>query len=283
MDQKKEERIPIKSLRTFQGDIEEAIAKNKYSASTIMLAEQKRKERDNSPIEAVSIEKRNNFFVFLGLSLLLLGILSVGVVYYLRSRDKITVDQGPRTLVSFSLEKILPTTNLTREQFVAEILSQKQSFKLPVNSVLYINTTEFESHPVNIGDVLSLLFPNMPPSLARSFEGNYMLGIYSYDTNEPFLVLTTNDYALSYAGMLKWESDIPFDLAKIFSISNEASSTNTFSDETLKNQDLRVLKDSNKKTVLLYSFINRNTLLLTKNETIFSAILGKYLISKQSR
>src|SRR4051812_18957147 len=37
------DRVPIKSLRTYQGDVDEVMAKNKYSATTILVAEQKRR------------------------------------------------------------------------------------------------------------------------------------------------------------------------------------------------------------------------------------------------
>ena len=41
--EEKKERVPIKSLRTYQGDVEEAIGRNKESSTTIFVAEEKRK------------------------------------------------------------------------------------------------------------------------------------------------------------------------------------------------------------------------------------------------
>jgi hypothetical protein len=39
-----EEKKPIKALRTYAGDVEEALSKTKSSAATIMIAEEKRRE-----------------------------------------------------------------------------------------------------------------------------------------------------------------------------------------------------------------------------------------------
>ncbi len=279
------ENLPIKSLRTYQGDVEEAVTKNNYSSSSIFLAEQKRRDQTLlNPEQGTDKEARNKFFLLVGGILLLLGIITVVSVYYIKSNQQVVIEKQTKALIGFSEEKIMPIANSTREELVTNIISEKQSFSLPVNSVLYINAVSGSSTPADLFLLLSILAPNIPPSLERSFDSQYMLGIYSFDTNEPFIILTTSDFVSSYAGMLKWEENMSFDLGKLFSIQQNASTTTRiFTDQSLKNKDLRVLREASGKTVLLYSFIDKNTLLITTNENIFSAILGKYLVNKQVR
>ncbi len=278
--------VQIKNLRTYQGDVEEAIAKNHFTTSTILIAEQKRKTQNetSNPEQARNSGARNKFFILTGTLFLILGIATVGVVFYLKSRNAAVVIQNTKALMGFSEEKLLSVSGLNREKFINDILSEKQSANLQVNSVLYINTTNAKDEPENLEDILSILAPNMPPSLSRSFDKEYMIGIYSFNTNEPFIILTTSDFANSYSGMLKWEKDMVSDLGKIFSIPQDiASSTMEFKDETTKNKDLRVLRRSDKVSVLIYSFIDKNTLVITTNDNILGAIVGKYNISKQIR
>ncbi len=279
----KDERKPIKSLRTFAGDVEEAIAKQKFSASTIALAEQKRREEKPELVKIPEEKSHKNIYIYGSILLFILGIGTVTGVYFWRSNQDKQLVEKPQTLIAYSKNVDIPIAGKNNAALVDEIVSEKKSFNLPINSVLYINYVGDLGKQADISDVLHLLFPNMPPSLERSFEGSYMFGIYSYDTNEPFVILTTNDYALSYSGMLRWEGSIVYDLRKIFSITGNASSTLTFVDKSIKNYDLRVLQDDSRKTQLLYSFINRKTLVITKNENIFSAIVGKYQISKQAK
>ncbi len=278
--------VQIKNLRTYQGDVEEAIAKNHFTTSTILIAEQKRKAQNetSNPETAINSGARNKFFILTGALFLILGIATVSVVFYLKSRNTAVVVQNTKALMGFSEEKIIPISDLNREKFINDILSEKLSANLQVNSVLYINTTDTRDEPEDLENVLLILAPNMPPSLSRSFDKEYMLGIYSFGSNEPFIILTTSDFANSYSGMLKWEKDMVLDLGKIFSIPQYVgSSTPEFKDEAMKNKDLRVLKSSDKKTVLLYSFIDKNTLVITTNGDILNAIIGKYSISKQIR
>src|SRR3989344_6618496 len=70
-----ENKNPLHSLRTYQGDIEEIMAKNKTSITSIVVAEQKRKEVIlDLPKEAAHSNMRNKFFIILGFALLILGI-----------------------------------------------------------------------------------------------------------------------------------------------------------------------------------------------------------------
>ena len=140
------------------------------------------------------------------------------------------------------------------------------------------------NNPSDLSEITETIGRNMPPSLSRSFGKEYMMGIYSFDTNETFIIISIDDYSLAYPGMLKWEENMANDLDGLFDLSkNGVLETNTFVDETVKNRDMRVLKDSTGKPLVLYSFIDRETLVITKNESILSAIVGKIVLNKQVR
>jgi hypothetical protein len=278
----KEPRVPIKSLRTYQGDVEEAIGKNKYSASTILVAEQKRKEEEKPVVfETKYNPLKNKLYVYLGLSLLVLGVGVVTAVYYIRSNEKVVIEKQTKALIAFSQEKNIPITGLTRDQFIKRIITEKDAFKSPVNSVLYLNFTSLNGEPAPLEIFLKYLAPNMPSSLVRSFKEEYMLGIYSFDTNEPFVILTVDDYALSYAGMLKWEKQMIFDLNLLYP--SNLGENHGFVDLAIRNKDIRAYRDENNNTLVLYSFIDKKTLIIARNENLFNAVLSKYMVSGQSR
>jgi len=279
------EHEPIKSLRTYQGDVQEAMTRDRSSVTSIFLAEQRKKGKtliDGERKPLISTEEKNKFIAITAGLLLTLGIIAVSVGYYLSSKEKVLVEQQTKAIIAFSEEKILDLKGLDRNNLAKIVLEEKEKFSLPINSVLYINIEQSTGTPATVSDFLEIFGQKIPPSLVRTFSTKYMLGIYSFDTNEPFIILKTEDYPGSFEGMLRWEKDIVMDLGKIFSIEKNASSTEStvFTDKAYKNKDLRILKNSKGKTDLLYSFIDKNTLLITKNENIFSAILSKFFIAQ---
>lgn len=277
------EKKPIKALRTFAGDVEDILSKNKSSSATIMIAEQKRREeRPDLAPPKISTEIRNKTFFITGSALVFLSLIVVGgIYYYLNINPVTTVSIEDRPLISVSKEKTLELSG-TKEQFLAKIISEKNVFSMPANSVLDIKIVGVLKTKVDTESFLKFIAEKIPSDLSRSFDKKYMIGIYSFDTNEPFIILKTNDYGASYSGMLKWERDMSKDLGGLFSVSSSLYGA-TFVDEEYKNKDLRVLKDLNGKAVMLYSFIDKSTLLITTSENVFSAIVGKYVISQQAR
>lgn len=282
-NKKKEERIPIKSLRTFQGDVQEAISKNNFSTTTILVKEQVRKIEN--PVETAEVlgksNARNKTFIIFGVAFIVLGLLSVAVLYYIKSNEEVIIEKQTKAIIAFTEESAVNMTNINRKEIFDKILENKNRNGLVVNSVIFINTL-LNDKQISTDELLSVIAPSMLPSLTRSFDKEYMLGVYSYDTNEPFIILTVEDFSLSYPGMLKWEEAMANDLGEIF---NYSSSTTTaprlFVDKVIKNRDIRALEDSAGNPILLYSFVDRKTLVITKNENMLSAIVGKLIISKQ--
>jgi hypothetical protein len=328
---------PLKTLRTYQGDIEEILSKTNGSVASVAIAETRRKDEERKeaavrqkddlipetkaesvqksepipqtekqikasktlsslpqqqstdtfvyntrpePQEALALEVKNRFFFSVGVALLSLGIVILGIVYYMKSKDTIVAVNQEKTIISYTDKKEFNIASSTKKDFVNFINKEKQNLKPGTNSVLYIRTTDGDS-VANIKNVMTIIAPRMPSELSRSLSEKYMFGIYSMDTSEPFILLTGNDFGLNYSGLLQWEKGMASDLGAIFSL--PADATVTFEDEALKNKDLRIVRGQDRKTVLLYTFLDKNTILITSNEGVFSAILGKFTTSQVSR
>jgi flagellar basal body-associated protein FliL len=280
----------LKNLRTYQGDVDDIVGKGEVTMTSIALAEQQRQSlrpdvaAAEQPTDQENIQHK--IMLIVGGLLLILGIVTIGAVIYNSMQDKqqakIAVSDA---LVAYAQKNDLPTASSTRADLLGQIISYRQSFKLPVNSILYLNTVGSAKTPMSVQDMMLLLAPQIPDALLRSFDPTYMIGVYSFDTNEPFIILTTSDFGSAYAGMLKWEATMPQDLARVFNLPKLApgAAPYIFEDEAFKNKDLRVVKDADRHTVLLYSFIDRNTLVITSHENILTGLLGKFITAKMTR
>ena len=275
----------LKPLRTYQGDVEKIINENHVSVTTVAVAEQKRKiERNEENTGVEYSDLKNKIFVSVGIFLFVAGIIVVGSIYFVKSKNNPANNPEIQTTLIGYTDKIdLKFASTSRTDLIQNMISGKDNYKGKLNSVLYFNFVDGNQKPT-IQDVLLRITPYIPQSLSRSLDKDYMFGVYSYDKNQFFIILTTKDYGTSFAGMLKWENGMAEDLEGMFNIAkNSTSTTALFVDESLQNKDLRVLKDENNKTILLYSFINKNTIIITNNEQILTHVFDKYINSKMIR
>jgi hypothetical protein len=123
-----------------------------------------------------------------------------------------------------------------------------------------------------------------------------MFGYFNDGANEPFLLATIDSFENTYSGMLEFEPAMNKALGALFSrrtlvisgVSNEPGGTTTtqvvnndldlerrFEDDTVKNKDIRILKNNKGETILLYSIINKNTLLITSSKKVLEVMLTK--------
>jgi hypothetical protein len=125
----------------------------------------------------------------------------------------------------------------------------------------------------------------------------------------PFFALRVDSYERTYAGMLTWEPLMARDLALLYPLypapelqsepapiatttasSTSASATTTpavvrqpvqatartrFEDEVVANHDVRVLRDTDGRTLILYGYADKRTLLIVRDEASFEALLAR--------
>jgi len=279
----------LKSLRTFQGDMQEHIEVKKETVATIAIAEQKKKIEHNEPtytepeVRAKKPGGGGSLFVIFGILALIVGGVILGAMYFLQTETDTTLGSSvEKTLISYTDKKEVALSTLNAQALATSLLQEKATYQAAANSVLYtkfsqggtviLNTTLFQTIAINAGDALK-----------RNIEDG-MVGVYSFDTTELFFVLKPDDFGIVYSGMLDWESALGSDMSLFFPLLQKhlESNPSVFTDETYKNKDVRVIRNENGAIILLYGFIDKDTLVITANERVFEAILNRYLQSKLS-
>ena len=286
---------PIKPLRTYRGDVEEAIQNKNASVTSIAIAEKKRKETRG---EKTSTKKRvgpqNTLIIILILVLVIAGTGSLFIFLYAKYEQS-------KAVITLYKQTIVPSDTGTQITFVPDSIIQNRlsirenilSTEAKIGSVVYFDLIKnmggekLAPASVPVSELVSVIAPSIPSYLERSFEKDYMLGLYVLSGNEPFLIIKTNSYETAFSGMLAWEETLLSDATSVFFASDQVFATTTkatiFEDKIVKNKDTRIAKNINGETVLLYSFLDKKTLIITTKESVFSEILGRYLNSKLVR
>jgi hypothetical protein len=257
---------------------------------------------------------KNAMTIAVSILLIVLGISAVVGFYFIQKRGAQTIVEGPteRALLSYQTREIIPITGQSANQIVQTLTSLRREKTLPTNDVLYIafiDQFEDEVLPISTTRLFSLLRTQAPASLLRAMENEFMFGMYSIEGNQPFLLVPLSSFENGFDGMLRWEKTMNQDIGQIFSsrtvpiteyiptsdttstpattttrlvyIDSEANAE--FEDITIRNKDARLLKNSRGDTLILYSFLDQNTLLITSGEEAFQEILNKFLREKLTR
>ena len=160
---------------------------------------------------------------------------------------------------------------------------------------------------VGAPEFLQTLAPSIPPELVRTLEPRMLLGLHSFDENQAFIILKADSYDVAYRGMLAWEATMRGDLSPLFvrtpavrarvetpavvatTSSTTASTTpiveepvqpvplfaGNFIDQIVENHDARVILNREGDILLLWTFLDRSTIVVTTNTQTLRELISR--------
>ncbi|NCO04981.1 MAG: hypothetical protein GW939_02425, partial [Candidatus Magasanikbacteria bacterium] len=181
-----------------------------------------------------------------------------------------------RNFITADQERMLEVSGLDRNGLALLLEETAGKEEVAIKKVTLFNLITSDSeikHEIDPKKFLETIGVQAPSSLLRSFGEKMDFGIYSLIRFSSFAIFEISDFGNSYSGMLKWEENIASDLRGW--ISNEIPEKILFSDMVYRNKDLRVLRNSKGEIVILYSFLDQKTLLITNELETFEEISNR--------
>ena len=294
-------------IRTFQGDVEAMMRKQPMSKAEIAIAEnEKRIKREkeaerltNAPSPFVNAAKiarpPNEIELAPRWNMKLIVLVAAGVLFV----------AGIGTAASFFFAGnkppvvVEPKTQVPQSAAITleEGESRAGTAKTIWNGIkaLSVPQSELRTIPIKIGaieatteELFLKLAVSAPSSLVRALGDTPIIGVHGFRGGQPFLLFSVSSYDFAFAGMLSWEQEMLNDIGPLFGISlreivGKASSTtaealgNTIAvkDVIIRNKDVRATFDPQGKIIFLYSFIDKQTLVLTTNEDTLKTLMNK--------
>lgn len=267
-------------VHTFKDDIQHLVRNRKASLTHIAALESDRRGKGESTDveEAIKSKKTLVVVTLTILIMVILAVFSLGAyyAYQLNTAPPPTEQLDPSFIFIEARERVDLTEKSARN--VVELLAsirRNTFYSLGSMVELYIirteNVTEEEKKQVHVTalDFLQSIEAHVPASFLQTLGNDYIVGIHTLDTNIPFILLTTQSYGHAFSGMLEWEKNIEENLLPFFSPNSEfikpaiAAGSNIFKDEIINNLDVRILRDTDGVTRVIYAFVDRSTILIT--------------------
>ncbi len=290
----------IQRVRTFKDDIAQAVETNQLSTVKIAIAEQQKRKSLGLEDENSFVKKQKKpwgvmgwiVFIIILFSILLGGaILFVYVQNINNQKNQVVPEENTfqHFLYSDAISEIQVSDEDDKASFVKKINDDKE--KLEQGKIKLYEIKKGQSL-ISTDQLFSLLQTGTPPELTRSLDSVFEFGNFYSDRPIKFLVLKTNSYDLSYAGMLGWEKYLGQDLndvlysdksLNIASSSTAADKVPEFQDGLMYNKDIRSLNNLEGNLIFFYCFIDSKTLVITSDETALKEIIDRLTIKRIKR
>lgn len=287
MGYKSDDDTEIKRLRTYKEDVAEALKREKTTVVKMVLDEQRRKEGlAEMPAES---PKKNALLTWLSIILLVLGGGTIGAIYVFKKTDEATINKSGGKIASLIFaenEQKISVTDAGSGRLGKLIKTEVVGADIRLDTIENLYFTEIGNIVSSKGELLetginsarlwSALGINLPPVLLRSLSDEFMFGIHAWNGNQSFIILKNDFYENAFAGMLKWEESMAKDLLPIMT-SKPADSFfgELFRDLVIKNRDIRGIVDENGEPVLMYTFVNRETVVIATHKDTLNEVISR--------
>ncbi|MBN2094197.1 MAG: hypothetical protein JW740_02425 [Candidatus Zambryskibacteria bacterium] len=304
-ENKKIEEEKIKEIEKRVQERKEMEEKHRIEQEKILEEEAKIKKKIEEESKKIKLPGKNKKNLYTNIIILISSLLLVtgGVLTVLYVLN--FLNTKPTTDLSIEVS-IIPYNNITTLANVTEDSLGVGLNKLATeNGVNLVKISDSSGVSLKTAEQLfSFLNLSLPVGLIRTLQDNYNIGIFSKENrNYPFLILTVDDFGVAFSAMIEWEKYIFEDLAFLnvkpevdteannisrSIIENELINTNedadilinpevfAWKDVIIKNKDTRGLVNGRGETKLVYTFLDKNTILITNNIHIIGNLTDTY-------
>ncbi len=243
-----------------------------------------------------------NFLIYVISICLLVGTIAAGAYLLLfnQNQNPILVSEEKKIL-PVKKTVILDIREATRSGLkdTFESLRNSPDYRNGITGILISDSSK--KIDITLGYLADMLKWNIPSALRRSLNEEFMLGLYDDDAVPSFfLILKVRDYGIAFRDMLEWEGIIQSDLDPFLKSSGSATSTASatstslmqasspqaqylFKDLIVRNKDTRAALSSIGRVRLLYTFLDKETILITESENAIKGLLDAYVAGNTVR
>lgn len=276
------------AIRTFQTDSSETIRSKNLSITQIATAEQARQPtKFGSEPEQVKQKLGIAARVLNVVASIVLIAAGIGVIVFFygkwrADRSPVVVPQPTEVgeLSNVQREVALPALGEAKDRGRDWFLGTIDSFistsaSKPGDIITFNMVSGDEKAQLAATDFLSLLETSAADAFVRSLDDLFAVGVRISDQKEPFVLLRTTFFENAFAGMLAWEKTLATDLSFI---PGEPTSSAVFLDKLIQNKNVRALTKPDGTIILLYSFADDETIIITRNEAAFRELLARLAV-----
>lgn len=275
-------------FHSYSTDFSERIDDKRASTFSVLAAQADRKQPTSTRVSNTGLSIKPSTIAATLLVVFGIGLLGAGATYFLTRPGAVAIAPGVPSLIAAD-----ESTELEGVSGPELMRALRDAANEPLVSgnvlVTYMASASTTAKGLPIrqpapGGTLIKSLPLLAPDiLIRNIKPESTVGVvHAGSETRPFFILSVSSFERTFAGMLAWEPDMRAALSTLYPeyanapISETATSTpefasapTTFVDAIVRNHDVRVLRDAGGRSLMLYGYHGKDTLIIARDEEAF--------------
>lgn len=289
-------------LHTYKSDFAEHVGDTGASRFSILAAEQDARGTPAPKTETAAPSPRKSvLFAGLGIFLFLAGGAGTYIAYQYYAAGTTAPSAEPSIASLIFADERTELTDTGAGLMKAFVASARTSLPEGGVRIVYLASTTPNGKQFVSGDrFMRALGLPAPDILLRNIEPESTVGvIHAVGETRAFFILKVSSYDATFRGMLDWETSVDRDLVLLYPAYQDAVATSSlaatsppatvttlvsqrqFSDEIVSSNDVRVLRDAKGRSILLYGYRDKTTLIIARDPAAFSELASRLSATRQ--
>ncbi len=279
------EELKNKVVETYAEDMARVIESDQAGLIKKIIHEQeeKEKEKENSSTDS----KYKSLYVGFGVFLLLIAL---GILFFFsfRKQNNLILPYIQFSPIIFNDKSFFIEINdFSKDRLTQSVLTEVKFSDVKEGGVEGIYFTK-SKQIIGLREFLGIIRSNFIYPDNTILSDNFLLGfVKKVDHRDLFIVLKTKSFQDIFAPIRTWENKMFYDLHSFFGVEINTETnyllTKNFEDSVVLNKNARVLYDKAQSIVLMYVFVNDNTIVLADTKLAVEEIIDRLEGSKLQR
>ncbi len=253
-------------IRTYAADISRVITARGETVSSIATAQrEKGRQLEQEPV----LEKfsKTKVILFGSVLFVVLGVVVIATSFY-ATRPSASPEEFPPSIVFPN--KTTPIEFVEGSSLQKLLATERRDAELSLGEVERIVVTQggVALAPSSVARALGF-----PDAISREVV-DIMIGVHSFDRNQPFLILSLLTFDRTFSALLGWEKEAGRALNSFYAPINSIGEAPdlVFSDSIIQNLDVR---KSQSTWPIMYTYPSRVMVVLTTNEFTLREVMTR--------
>jgi hypothetical protein len=263
-------------IETLSGDMLDILKTNKEGLVKKIIEEEEKHDEDKRLYSPESTQ--NKIFIYVGGIFLIAGIVALLFLFFKKDFGIVSVKPQFSPIIFTDSNVLSEVKGLTDEKVIDAILDKVAISEVKEGGVEGIYLTK-GGKVIGLTDFMESVGASLSIKKEDFFEENYLLGFKDADKRYPFILIKMRSLYDVYPEVREWERKIFLELSSLWGVELSSDTayllTKNFEDGIAQNKNARILYDNSGGIVIMYVYIDDNTILVTNSEVATKEVIQR--------